>query len=225
MAKRRYGQYCALARALDTVGERWTLLIVRELLPGPRRYTDLLDALPGIGTNLLADRLKQLEQSGVVKRAKLPPPAPAAVYELTEYGRELQPALVALTRWGSKELRTPRRGEHFRPTWLGLAMLAAFQPEAAGGVNETYEFRVGLDVLHASVEDGTLEVRQGPSQDPDLIFTCNATVLRKILSRQLMLTDAVERGEAQIGGDHSALLRCAEVFGLTERPLEPATAA
>lgn len=224
MAKRRYGQYCALARALDTVGERWTLLIVRELLFGPRRYTDLLDALPGIGTNLLADRLKELEQHGVVRRTKLLPPAPAAVYELTEYGRELEPAVVALTRWGSRELSKPRRGEHFRPAWLGLAMLAAFQPRAAAGVNETYEFRIGNDVLHACVEDGELEVRQGSSHDPDLTFICEERTLRKILSGQLTLTDAVAREEARMAGSHSALVRCAEVFGLTERSLEPATA-
>jgi DNA-binding HxlR family transcriptional regulator/putative sterol carrier protein len=224
MAKRRYGQYCALARALDIVGERWTLLVVRELLLGPKRYTDLLNALPGVGTNLLADRVKELEQQGVVKRTKLPPPAPAAVYELTEYGTELELAVVALTRWGSKELSRPRRGEHFRPAWLGLAMLAAFRPEAAAGVSETYEFRIGDEVLHARVEDGTLEARQGPSHDPDLTFITDAKTLRKILSGRLALTDAVAQDEAQIAGAHSALLRCAEVFGLTERPAEPAAA-
>jgi DNA-binding HxlR family transcriptional regulator/putative sterol carrier protein len=225
MAKRRYGQYCALARALDAVGERWTLLVVRELLLGPRRYTDLLDSLPGIGTNLLADRLKELEQQGVVQRTKLPPPAPAAVYELTEYGRELEPAVVALTRWGSRELRKPRRGEHFRPAWLGLAMLAAFQPDAATGVTEKYEFRIGEEVLHACVGDGELEVRQGPSDDPDLTFICDERTLRKILSGRMTLTGAVAHDEARIAGARAALVRCAEVFGLTERSHEPSAAA
>ena len=225
MAKRSYGQYCALARALDTVGERWTLLVVRELMLGPKRYTDLLDALPGIGTNLLADRLKELEQQGVVARTKLPPPAPAAVYELTEYGRELEPAVVALTRWGSRELSRPRRGEQFRPAWLGLAMRAAFRPEAATGFNEDYEFQIGSEVLHACVKDGQLEVHRGPAQDPDLTFICDARTLRKILSGQLTLTDAVADDEARMAGARSALARCAEVFGLTERSPEPATAA
>jgi DNA-binding HxlR family transcriptional regulator len=224
MAKRRYGQFCALARALDTVGERWTLLVVRELLLGPKRYTDLIDALPGIGTNLLADRLKELEQRGVVKRTKLPPPAPAAVYELTEYGRDLEPAVVALTRWGSRELSSPRRGEHFRPAWLGIAMMAAFRPEAAAGVSETYEFRIGDEVLHARVEDGTLEVRQGPANEPDVTFISDAGTLRKILSARLTLTDAVAHDEAQIAGARAALARCEEVFGLTNRSREPAAA-
>src|SRR5690349_25163474 len=131
MAKRRYDQYCALARALDVVGERWTLLIVRELILGPRRYTDLLGALPGIGTNLLADRLTSLEREGIVERDRLPPPAAAAVYALTEYGRGLEPAVIALTRWGSRRLRQPSRSDHFRPSWLGIAMLAAFRPGVA----------------------------------------------------------------------------------------------
>jgi DNA-binding HxlR family transcriptional regulator len=224
MAKRRYGQFCALARTLDTVGERWTLLVVRELMLGPKRYTDLLDALPGIGTNLLADRLKELEQHGVVTRTKLHPPAPAAVYELTERGRELKPALIALTRWGSKELERPRRSEHFRPAWLGLAMLAAFRSESAAGISETYEFRIGDEVLHACVEDGALEVRQGPSDNPDLAFTTDTRTLRQILSGRLTLMDAVAHDDAQITGLHSALVRCAGVFGLTERSREPAAA-
>src|SRR5918996_4677686 len=101
MGKRRYDQYCALARALDVVGERWTLLLVRELLLGPRRYTDLLGGLPGIGTNLLADRLRYLEQVGLVRRRVLPPPAGSTVYELTELGRELEPTVFALGRWGA----------------------------------------------------------------------------------------------------------------------------
>src|SRR5712691_3728539 len=98
--RRSYNQYCALARALDVVGERWTLLLVRELLLGPRRYKDLLDGLPGIGTNLLADRLKHLEDAGMIRRVVLPPPAGSAVYELTELGRRLEPAVFELGRWG-----------------------------------------------------------------------------------------------------------------------------
>jgi DNA-binding HxlR family transcriptional regulator len=221
MAKRQYGQYCALARALDLIGERWTLLIVRELLLGPKRYTDLLDALPGVGTNLLADRLKELERHGVIERTKLPPPAPATVYELTEYGVELEPAVVALTRWGSRQLSKPKRGEHFRPAWLGIAMLAAFRPEAAADVSETYELRIGGDVIHARVEDGALEVRQGPSHQPDVTFITDSRTVPKLLSGRLSLTDAVAQGEARMTGARSALVRCAEVFGLTGRSPEP----
>jgi DNA-binding HxlR family transcriptional regulator len=223
MTKRRYGQFCALARALDTVGERWTLLIVRELLLGPRRYTDLLDALPGIGTNLLAERLRELEESDVVQRGRLPRPASASVYELTEYGKELEPAVIALTRWGSRDLRRPRRTEHFRPAWLGLAMLAAFRPEAAAGLSETYEFRIDDEVLHARIEGGALEVRQGSSDEPDLTFISDARTLRKVLAMQLTLPDAVAKGNAHTEGDPSALVRCARLFGLDEGSLEPAS--
>ena len=212
MAKRRYGQFCALARALDKVGERWSLLIVRELLLGPQRYTDLLNALPGVGTNLLADRLKELERNGVVKRGSLPPPGSTAVYELTAHGLELEAAVIALTRWGSRDLR-PRRGEHFRPAWFGLAMRAAFRPEAAIGISEVYEFRIDEVVLHARIDDGELEVRQGGADEPDLIFTSDTRTLRKVLSAQLTLADAVSSDKARIEGDMSALGRCASLFG------------
>jgi hypothetical protein len=187
---------------------------------GPRRYTDLLDALPGIGTNLLADRLKELEQSGVVQRNRLPRPAPAAVYELTEHGRKLESAVIELTRWGSGELRQPRRGEYFRPAWLGLAMRAAFRAEVAAGVRDTYAFQVGDEMLHARVKDGKVEVGQGLSDDPDVIFTSDARTLREVLSGQLTLVDAVARDRAQLAGDPSALARCDEVFGLSERSIE-----
>src|SRR5262245_63048394 len=108
---RSYRQYCAVARGLDVVGERWTLLIVRDLLVGPKRYTDLLDGLPGIGTNLLAARLRELEQGGVVRRTVLPPPAGSTVYELTEVGRALEPVVMALGRWGVRFLDNPREGD------------------------------------------------------------------------------------------------------------------
>src|SRR5918994_1233190 len=137
MGKRRYDQYCALARALDVVGERWTLLLVRELLLGPKRYTDLLEGLPGIGTNLLAARLKELERNGVVERVRLAPPAASTVYELTEYGRRLEPAVIALTQWGGRRLGRPKQGEHFRPEWLATAMQASYRPAPAAVIART----------------------------------------------------------------------------------------
>src|SRR5262249_19104128 len=108
---RSYRQYCAVARGLDVVGERWTLLIVRGLLVGPKRYKDLLDGLPGIGTNLLAARLKELEKVGVVRRTVLPPPAGSTVYELTESGQALEPVVMALGRWGVRLMDEPHDGE------------------------------------------------------------------------------------------------------------------
>src|SRR5215217_7201539 len=117
MSRRSYRQYCAMARALDVLGERWTLLIVRELLTGPKRFKDLLGGLPGIGTNLLAGRLKELEGEGLLRRTTLPPPAGSAVYELTGRGRDLEPVLMGLARWGVDLLGEPRPGEAFKPAW------------------------------------------------------------------------------------------------------------
>src|SRR6266542_1496523 len=122
MSRRSYDQYCALARALDVIGERWTLLVVRELLLGPKRYKDLLDGLPGIGTNLLAQRLRELEENGLVRRRRLPAPAGVAVYELTEAGRALEDSVLALGRWGAAFLGVPRTTDRYRPGWYVLSM-------------------------------------------------------------------------------------------------------
>src|SRR3954451_13767324 len=127
MSKRSYNQYCAMARALDALGERWTLLVIRELLSGPKRFKDLLEGLPGIGTNLLAARLKNLESEGLLCRVTLPPPAGSTVYELTERGREIEPVLIGLARWGLGLLGAPRPSDVFRPVWAVQAMKATFR--------------------------------------------------------------------------------------------------
>src|SRR5215218_6689447 len=149
MSRRSYRQYCAMARALDVLGERWTLLIVRELLTGPKRFKDLLEGLPGIGTNLLAG---------------------SAVYELTGRGRDLEPVLMGLARWGVDLLGEVRPGEAFKPAWAVQTMKATFRPEAARWVRETYEFRVGEDVFHVRVDDGVSEPEYGPAWERDLIL-------------------------------------------------------
>ncbi len=119
---KRYGQRCPLARALDVVGDRWNLLVVRELMVGPRRYTDLLDGLPGIGTNILAARLRDLGEAGIVTRRSLPPPTAVTVYELTEAGRALGPSLTALRNWGAAYAPPPRGGDSMRPAWAAQAV-------------------------------------------------------------------------------------------------------
>src|SRR5215212_1502533 len=132
--KRSYGQYCTVARALDVVGERWTLLLVRELSTGPKRFKDLVGGLPGIGTNLLAARLKTLEQQGIVQRATLPPPAGSNVYELTGLGRSLEPVIVALSRWGAKLLDAPHEDDDLRAGWAAVAMRSAIGGGARAAV-------------------------------------------------------------------------------------------
>src|SRR5581483_6905736 len=150
--RRSYNQYCSVARALDVVGERWTLLIVRDLLLGPRRYKDLLESLPGIGTNLLADRLKELEHEGIVRRTVLPPPAGSTVYELTETGQELEPVIAAMGRWGARFLGAPRSADRFPTSAYFVALRVLFQPEAAAGRNESYALWLEGHVYEVRVE-------------------------------------------------------------------------
>jgi DNA-binding HxlR family transcriptional regulator/putative sterol carrier protein len=215
MSRRTYGQYCAMARALDVLGERWTLLIVRELLTGPKRFKDLLEGLPGIGTNLLAARLKDLEGEGVLRRTTLPPPAGSAVYQLTERGRDLEPVLMGLARWGVDLLGEPRPGEAFKPAWAVQAMKATFRPEVARWVRETYEFRVGEDVFHVRVDDGVSEPEYGPAWEPDLILRTDPDTFLALVSGRTEASDAIEAGRLDIEGDAEALARVGEIFGLS----------
>src|ERR671937_1536103 len=131
VTSRTYDQFCGVARALDLVGERWALLIVRDLLLGPKRFTDLRNGLPRIGTNVLAARLQELERAGVVERRGLPPPAASTVYELTDYGRTLEGPLLSLGRWGATSMGQRQDGQSLRSEWLAVALKAFFRPEAA----------------------------------------------------------------------------------------------
>jgi DNA-binding HxlR family transcriptional regulator len=158
-----YNQYCPVAHALDVVGERWSLLIVRELLEhGQLRYSDLHANLAGCGTNILAARLKELERHGVVRRRRLPPPAASNVYELTEYGLELRPVMHMLAHWGARSLEPPARDENLEPGWLANALYMAFPPQPTAA---RIEFRIGDEV--ASFVDG--DVREGSIESPDAV--------------------------------------------------------
>ena len=159
---KRYEQYCPMAHALDLVGDRWALLIVRDLMHGPQRYTDLVDRLPGIGTNILAARLRDLERHGIVVRRTLPPPAASRVYDLTDYGRELRPALRELALWGARSLGPPTERDELFHGWLANAMDTVIARLAPGG---RFEFRCGDEV--AALVDG--EVLSGPIDDPDVV--------------------------------------------------------
>ena len=203
--KRSYGQYCTVARALDVVGERWTLLLVRELSTGPKRFKDLLEGLPGIGTNLLANRLKTLEGQGIVRRATLPPPAGSNVYELTALGRSLEPVIVALSRWGTRFLGVPREDENLRAGWAAVAIRSVLGSGAAGGRPGTYEFRIDGEAFHLRVGDGKeeerVEARQGPAPDPDLVVLGDAETFLAVSSGRLGLEKALESGALRIEGD------------------------
>jgi DNA-binding HxlR family transcriptional regulator len=159
---RRYDDYCPVAHALGLVGERWALLVVLELMRGPKRYTDLAENLRGIGTNILASRLRDLEAAGVVTKRTLAPPAASKVYELTDYGRELRPVIRELAVWGARSLGPPAAGDELFPGWLGNGLDTVVAPLAPPG---RFEFRVGDEV--ASLVDG--EVLDGPIEDPDVV--------------------------------------------------------
>jgi DNA-binding HxlR family transcriptional regulator len=156
-----------MAHALDLVGERWALLVVRELMRGPKRYTDLVEHLPGIGTNILASRLRDLEAGGVITKRTLPPPAASRVYELTEYGRDLRPAIRELALWGARSLGPPTAEDELFEGWLANAVDIVLAPLAPAG---RFEFRVGGEI--ASLVDG--EAASGPAEDPDVVVEGDA---------------------------------------------------
>jgi DNA-binding HxlR family transcriptional regulator len=159
---KRYDQYCPVAHALGLVGERWSLLIVRELMHGPKRYTDLAASLPGIGTNILAARLKELESCGILTKHRLDPPAASQVYDLTPYGHELKPVMRTLALWGLRSIGPPTEGDDLAPGWLFSALDTVFAPVAPSG---SFEFRIGDEV--AGLVDG--EAQRGSIEEPDVV--------------------------------------------------------
>ncbi|MET0133427.1 MAG: winged helix-turn-helix transcriptional regulator [Kibdelosporangium sp.] len=213
MDSRTYNQYCATARTLDLVGERWTLLLVRELLTGPKRFGDLQKSLRGMGTGLLAARMKHLEQEGLAHKITLPPPARTPAYALTEAGRELGPAVLALARWGTKWAMGERREEEtFHPGWAVLAMEAFFDPAAAADLRVVFEFRIGDEVFHARVDNGSIEARHGPAQHPDAVIETSDEVFAGLAEGRSTLADAVRNGTAAVSGDKQALRRLRTLF-------------
>jgi len=217
MKRRAYRQYCATARALDVVGERWTLLLLRELLTGPKRNKDLLANLPGIGTNLLAARLRKLEADGLVERSTLPPPAGSSVYQLTELGATLEPAIMALARWGQQLLGDPDEKDEVRPSWVILGMKAVFRPERAAELRETYEFHIAGDVFWIGVDHGTADAAQGHAHAPDLIVEADLDTFLDVHAGRQSAREVVESGAARLlAGNLEALERCLYVFGISD---------
>jgi DNA-binding HxlR family transcriptional regulator len=202
--RRAYGQYCGLARAAELVGERWALLILRDLLVGPKRFTDLRHGLPRIPTNILSDRLKELEDTGVVRRRVLPRPAGSIVYELTEYGADLEEAIKHLGRWGARSLGEPRPDEIVTVDSLTMALRTTFRPEMADGVRASYELRLGPVVLHARVEDGQLSVGEGSLPQADLVIE-TGPALKALLAREISPAEAIQQGLVQLRGDAALL--------------------
>lgn len=204
---RSYGQYCAVAKGLDVVGDRWTLLIVRELmLQGGCRYTDLVHGLPGIATNLLTDRLRELESAGLVRREDAPPPVATTLYRLTDAGQELNGVLLALGRWGSRFMANPGRDDVFRVHWLAFPISEFLHDRDPDGPPVAIQVKTGDEVAVIEAVDGQVRTRRGTASSPDLSLTGAAPLVLGVLSGRLTLAQARSRG-LKATGDSEVLER------------------
>jgi DNA-binding HxlR family transcriptional regulator/putative sterol carrier protein len=202
---RSYEQYCPLARALDVVGDRWTLLVLRELFLSPKRFTDIEQRLPGIAPNLLSARLKDLESAGLVTRRRLDPPAASTVYKLTGRGRSLESALLELSRWGVQFLGSYSEDKAFNIEWLVPVLDEAADREAARGVWETYEFRIDNSRMWARISDGHVTVRAGEPEEPaDLTVETDLQTFVGLGFHTISPEEAIASGRMRVSGDVEA---------------------
>jgi DNA-binding HxlR family transcriptional regulator len=211
MSARRYGQFCGVTRALEIVGERWALLIIRDLLVSPKRFTDLRQGLPRIPTNILSTRLKELEEAGVVRRRVLPRPSGAVVYELTEYGQELDDVVMALGRRGAQRLGEPGPDDIVTEDSMIMAMRSTFHPEAAIGRNVRYQLNLGTIVIHMDIDNGHLEVASGEGQDRDIVIEAGPAI-KALMAGEITPDEALADGSVKVTGDPDLLKQFAETF-------------
>jgi DNA-binding HxlR family transcriptional regulator len=209
--ERSYNQYCGVARALDLVGDRWALLVVRDLLLGPKRYTDLARTLPGIGTNILSARLRSLQDAGVIRQRTLPPPAASTVYELTDYGRELEEIVLALGRWGARSMGERRPEQAIHPEWL-MNALRAFAAPAGEGTAEEFGLELDGSLFHLRAANGTLEAAPGPADDPVLVLATDTETLLGLVLGAADPEEAGQVGRLRLAGDRAALPRFLGLF-------------
>lgn len=227
--KRSYGEACRFAHALDVVGERWALLVVRELLLGPKRFTDLRGGLSHASSNMISERLRDLEQAGVIQRRKLPPPAASTVYELTEWGEELEPIVTQLGAWGARS-PFPPGAQEIGPDSIVLALRSLFDPTVAGDLSADYELRIGEERFGVEVAGGVVELHRNPPSEPAAsIAVAVAPTLAAVLTGQLTLDDALASGDLTIVGSKQAAKRFLRLFPMPEpcacAEAEPETAA
>jgi DNA-binding HxlR family transcriptional regulator len=216
--KRSYGEACRFAYALDLVGERWALLVVRELLLGPKRFTDLREGLPHVSPNILSERLRELERSGIVRRRELPPPVATHVYELTEWGAELEPVVTRLGAWGARSPVPPEHRE-IGPDSIVLALRSLFDPEAAGDLAASYELRLGEDRYRVEIAGGELELGRGGAEAPSAAIETDPGTLAALLTSQLPLNDALKAGAAKIEGTKREVRHFLALFPMPEPQL------
>jgi DNA-binding HxlR family transcriptional regulator len=195
---------CGIAHASDVLGQRWALLVVRELLLGPKRFTDLRAGIPDISPNVLGQRLRELEESGLVRRRRLSPPAAAQVYDLTEWGHELEPAVLALGRWASRSPSFPL-GAEMGPDSLVLALKSAFDPGKAEGVEGSYELRLREIPFNVTLKGGQFEAFRGEAEDPDAVIESDPGTIAGVVFGENRLGKAVDSGDVVIDGSRRAV--------------------
>lgn len=209
---RSYGQYCSVAKALDVVGDRWTLLVIRELLlQGPCRYTDLKNGLPGIATNLLSDRLRELESAGLIRREDAAPPIATTLFHLTDAGAELEPVLTALGTWGVRYMGQAIDGDEFRSHWFTFPVSLFLRDRDPGGPPAAIELRTAGHPVVVEVSGGTVRTRPGTAPAPDLVLQGSPMLILGLLSARLTLDEARNLG-LEVTGD-SAILRRVQPAG------------
>ncbi|HEX4109978.1 MAG TPA: winged helix-turn-helix transcriptional regulator [Solirubrobacteraceae bacterium] len=212
MPSKRYAQYCPVARSLDVLGERWTLLVVRSLLMGPQRYTDLRDALPGIATDLLTARLRTLEDAGYVQRRELPRPAPATVYELTDSGWRLAHLVLALAQIGLDRLGAPAADEDISPAALVLSLRASLHHDRAAHAEDDYQLELDGESFTVTIENGQLQTTRGPAPNPRCTISTSARTLAQMLSGAADPKAAMAAGDLRLDGPQSCLTRFVSTF-------------
>jgi DNA-binding HxlR family transcriptional regulator len=211
---REYGQFCGLARALELVGSRWTLLIVRDLLTGPKRYTELARGLPGIPTNILSTRLRELEDDGIVERELEPRPSTSVVYALTPYGLQLEEPVERLGLWGAQALGTPTSSDTFSVAALSIALRAAFDPHAARGRDLLADIHVDADQLFVEVRDGHVSFPSQPRTAPTLVLTMAHYVFAELFGGYTDLDSALTSERAHLIGPKQEARRFFRIFHL-----------
>ena len=222
-SKRSYDDGCATAHALELFGERWALLVIRELMLGPKRFTDLRTSLPGISPNVLTQRLEELERNAIVVRRKLPPPASVWVYDLTDWGRELEPAFRVIGRWAARS-PSMREGLPMSINSLILSMRTMFSPQAARDFEARLQFDFDGSRFRVVIAQERIELEAGDLADADATVECNPNVLARIIYEGCKLSEAVQSGDLIIKGDKSAVKRFITLFPLPEKAPAPSQA-
>jgi DNA-binding HxlR family transcriptional regulator len=218
MSKRNYDQYCALAKALDVVGERWTLLLIRELFAGPQRFSDLLQTLPGIGNGLLSTRLREMQEAELIELTELPAPAATRVYQLTLSGRQLDETVTALGRWGASFLGPPEATLNHHPIWLLQSLAAHTQRVSANAPDLS---RLDIDIQldgqrhHLRLRSGRVVAGRGPHHEPQACITTTSETLYALSQHQMRIEDAMNRGQLEVNGNYDAAMQVIQALVLS----------